>query len=110
MADFELFAPDDATMQQALAAIGVRRGDGLTVNKVRFCVNYYGQKRLPTGATIVDANGMTQQVTATQPGVYAIVRWIPPSAQLLAFPPAGVLLPAGVTAIALPSNSPIKFA
>ena len=85
MADYEIMAPDDATMQQIIDTCGLRRGDGFTSQKVRFSFFVYGEK-------------------AGFPGTYAILRWIAPSVQLLAFPPTGVTLPAGATATTIGSN------
>ena len=44
MSDWEIMAPDDATMQQVFSDCGIRNGDGYTSKRVRFCVNYYGTK------------------------------------------------------------------
>jgi hypothetical protein len=109
MPDYEVFAPDDATMRSALSVCGLTQKDGLTAAHVRYCVNYYGAKFTTTGATTTDINGAQVPVRAALPGVYAVVRWVPPNIQLLAFPPAGVTLPTGATASTLPANSPVHF-
>jgi len=95
MSDWEIMAPDDATMQQVLSLLELRKGDGFTSKKVRFCLYYYGTKNI--GGVV-------------QPGVYTILRWIPPNVQLLAFPPTGVTLPVGCAVTPLASaNSPARF-
>lgn len=88
MSDWEIMAPDDATMQQIFSSCGIRNGDGFTSKKVRFCVNYYGTKTI---------------AGTVQPGVYASLRWIAPNVQLNAFPPTGVTLPVGATSTTLSS-------
>lgn len=109
--DWEISAPDDATMQQAFTAIGIRKGDGLTTNKVRFCVNYYNTKYMPTGNTVTNGIGQSVPEMVAQTGTYAIVRWVGPTAPLSIFPPSGVTLPPGVTVTNLTSSSsPYRFA
>ena len=94
MSDWEIAAPDDASMQTAFDLCGIRNGDGFTVNHVRFCVNYYVTKSVDGVA---------------QPGCFASVRWIAPNIPLIPFPPVGVTLPPNVTSVTLPAGSPGFF-
>jgi hypothetical protein len=94
VADYEIFAPDSTTMQAAFTALGISQSDGRR-GAVRYVRHYYGTK--------YDAKGVAL------PGVYAIVRWVPPSLVGNPFPPAGLTLPAGLTIGPLPADSPQKF-
>lgn len=119
MPDFEIHAPDDATMMAAAQTIqglwnsgspalniqpGINTG-GINAEGVVWAVNYYGTKRLPTGNKVADTFGNQVPEYAAQPGVYAILRWNgDPS--LIPQPPAG----SGVTIIPIPDDSPYRFA
>jgi hypothetical protein len=98
MADYEISAPNDATMRAALSALGMAQEDGRR-GIVRYSVKYYGIKQTWDGTAL----------SAPFPGVYAIVRWVPASVVGNPFPPSGVTLPSGVTINPLPANSPYKF-
>lgn len=65
MPDYELFAPSDTVMQQALSNLGTTASSGRSAGKV-YAVDYYGTKQVSDGA-----NGYTPL-----PGVYANVRWV----------------------------------
>jgi hypothetical protein len=94
MPDYELFAPDDATMRNALSLLGMTQKDGRR-GTVRYVMNYYGTKYVAGVA---------------QPGVFAIVRWVPASVIGNAFPPTGITLPVGVIATTpLPANTGAMF-
>jgi hypothetical protein len=104
--DFEVSAPDAATMKAAIAALG-GAWDGVTFpfdspsgkfpNGDQFALHVYGTKYLPTGATTTDAFGNQQPVMAAQTGVFGIARYIP--AVIGNTPPT----PSGVTVIPLSS-------
>lgn len=94
MADYEIRATSASLMDSATKALGFNVGDGWTdkvTPPVRYCINIYGQKTV---------------AGATQTGYYAALRWM----STTPFPPTGYTLPAGVTVVPLPANSPVKFA
>jgi hypothetical protein len=94
MPDYEISAPDDATMKTGLSLLGLTQKDGRR-GTVRYVMNYYGTKYVAGVA---------------QPGVFAIVRWVPASVIGNPFPPSGVNLPAGLTTTTpLPADSPKFF-
>jgi hypothetical protein len=78
MPDYEVFAPDDATMQLALQKLGTTFKSGKNGSTV-YAVDYYGTKYLQSG-TVVDGFGNTIPNMVAQPGVYANVRWMGASA------------------------------
>ena len=117
MTDFQIFAPDMATMVAASKMIGnwrepdpevpgdpggfigsSRMGDGSV-----FALNIYGTKYKQTGTT-VDANGHESPVMEALPGVYGIGRWSPSDG--ISDPPS----PPGVTVTPIPDDSPIRWA
>lgn len=68
MPDYEVFAPDDATMRLALKDLGFGANSGRK-GVVTYAFDYYGTKYVNSGGTWV-----------AQPGVYANVRWVSASA------------------------------
>jgi hypothetical protein len=64
MPDYEVFAPDDATMRLALKDLGFGANSGRR-GVVAYAFDYYGTKYVDSGGTWV-----------AQPGVYANVRWV----------------------------------
>jgi hypothetical protein len=111
MSDWEIHAPDDATMMAAANAIGLTANSGLMTGgvsrrgNVAWTLNYYGTKLVPTGNTITNPRGMEVPEMAAANGVYAILRW-EGDARLLPAIPSG----APITIIPLPADSPYKFA
>jgi hypothetical protein len=94
MSDWEIRATSKQLMDSAVKALGFTVGDGWTdvvSPAVRYCINIYGQKTV---------GGVTQT------GYYAVLRW----ESATPFPPTGYNLPAGVTVVPLPANSPVTFA
>lgn len=85
MSDWEIYAPDEATMIRGGVAMGLLAADqsivsALPVTKIypnatRIDVNFYGRKVL-TAATF-DAEGHQLRPPAYAPGVYAIMRFTP---------------------------------
>src|SRR4051812_27216078 len=89
MADFEIHAPDDATMMAVAKTIqglwnpgdaalkivpGINTG-GISSDGYVWALNYYGTKRLPTGNMVKDRFGNQVPEYAAQPGMFAILRW-----------------------------------
>jgi hypothetical protein len=74
MPDYEVFAPDDATMQLALAKLGTTFNSGKN-GTIVYAVDYYGTKYVQSG-TKVDGFGNTIPNMVAQPGRYANVRWM----------------------------------
>lgn len=108
MADYEMFANNVTDMRSAFTAIGIPYGDSKR-GAVRYAVKYYGTKYVWDGTRVTDQYGTQVKNMVAQPGVYAIVRWVPASLASNPFPPTGVTLPTGVTVKALPADSPIVF-
>lgn len=121
MADFEIHAPDDATMMAVAQTIqglwnpdqdpskpglqpGINTG-GISTDGFVWAVNYYGQKLVPTGNTITDTFGNKVPERAPAPGVFAILRWNGDPTKIPQ-PPAG----SGVTIQPIPADSPFVFA
>lgn len=118
MPDFEIHAPDDATMMMAAQVIqglwnpgdailniapGINTG-GIAYGIV-WALNYYGQKLVLTGNTVTDTFGNQVPERLPAPGVFAILRWNGDTS-LLQQPPDG----SGVTMVPLPIDSPFVFA
>jgi hypothetical protein len=74
MPDYEIFAPDDATMQLALQKMGTTFRSGKNGTTV-YAVDYYKTKYLQSGTTL-DPWGKTMPNMVAQTGVYANVRWM----------------------------------
>jgi hypothetical protein len=92
--DYEIFANSDADMQTTLQTLQMTQADGRR-GVVRYSVNYYGTKVVNDVA---------------QPGVFAIVRWVPPTAIGNPFPPSGLKFPVGVRfTTPLPADSGVIF-
>jgi hypothetical protein len=119
MADFEIHAPDDATMMAVAQTIqglwnpgnpalhiapGINTG-GISTDGYVWAVNYYGQKLLPTGNMVTDRFGNQVPERAPAPGVFAILRWNGDPSNIPQ-PPAG----SGVTIGPIPADSPFVFA
>ena len=99
IADFEISAPDLATIHAAVISLG-GTWDGQTLpydssgylpNGDQFALHIYGVKYLPSGSTTTDIHGAIVPILAEQPGVFGIARYIP--AKVGNTPP----LPVGVT-------------
>jgi hypothetical protein len=90
--DYELSAVDEATLRSCLDQLGLAEVDHMSGN--RYTVLIYGKK-------VVN--------NVPVPGYFAILRWIGATALGARFPPPGVTLPAGLTSISLPADTPIKF-
>jgi hypothetical protein len=75
--DYELFAPDDATMQAAITAMNMRVGSGWQGTK-SYSVDYYGDKYAQSGTVVVNRYGsnLTIPNLVKQTGRYANVRWM----------------------------------
>lgn len=108
MIDVEICAPDRDAMIAAAKLIGAWdeegntfRTDGITPSGIVYAMNFYGTKTVPTGETTTDADGNTVPVMRTEPGFYAIGRWM--SEEPYPAPP-------GVTISPLPEDSPVKWA
>jgi hypothetical protein len=117
--DFEIHAPDDATMMAVAQTIqglwnpgnpafniapGINTG-GISADGYVWTINYYGKKLLPTGNTVAGRNGVQVPEYALAPGVFAILRWNGDTSKIPQ-PPAD----SGVTIIPLPADSPFVFA
>lgn len=103
--DWELHTDSLNTLQNAVKTLGFTQGDGY-LKGVRYSIYIYGQKFAPTGNTFPGpVPGSTLPEMAPLPGYYAIMRWWSPDP----FPPPGVHLPNGVTAVPLPADSPVVF-
>jgi len=86
--DFEIWAPNDAAMQEALIDMGfvVPQGDtdtpvepttasnGVTADGIVWSLNYYGQKFAKTGNMVAGPAGPTPELTPLA-GVFAALRW-----------------------------------
>jgi hypothetical protein len=79
MPDYEIFAPNDAVMQQCLAALGMSFRSGKNGNTV-YAVDYYGTKKTQSGTFTDQAGHGPQPNWVALTGVYANVRWMGASA------------------------------
>lgn len=89
MADYEVFAPDDATMNLALQKLFLTSKSGKSGGTV-YAVDNYGTKLVQSGTTIVQ--GKTVPNMVAQPGRYANVRWQGASVLSLTGIPAGATI------------------
>lgn len=80
MPDYELWAPNDAVMRQALTELGFNKQGGTrTATGILFAVDYYGQKFDVTGS-VTNPDGTTFYTYTAKPGVFANIRYVTPSA------------------------------
>jgi hypothetical protein len=84
--DYELSAPDKATMLAALSQLGINGESGFA-NGGRYTLSIYGEKWMPTGSTTVNSIGAAVPVMAAAPGYYALLRWLGASVTSAKFPP-----------------------
>lgn len=76
MADFEIFAPDDATMQAALTYLGMKAANSGKSNGAVYAVDYYGTK-------YVESTGLSGEAILTPlAGRYALMRYMGDPANL----------------------------
>jgi hypothetical protein len=82
MADWELFCPDQASMDAALAFMNLRYKPSGKMGASYFGVDPYGTKYLQstTTPTVVDGFGKSGRNMVAQTGVYANIRWVGPTA------------------------------
>ena len=82
MPDYELFCPDQASMDAALTFMGLRYNKSGRSGSCYYGVDQYGKKYLQstTTSTRTDGFGTTGPNMVAQPGVYANIRWIGPTA------------------------------
>jgi hypothetical protein len=90
MADYELFAPDDATMQLALQKLQLTSKSGKSGGTI-YAVDNYGTKYVQSG-TRIDGFGKTIPNMVAQTGRYANVRWQGASVLSLSGIPAGATI------------------
>lgn len=111
MADYEVYAPDSAALEQTLDTLDMTQSDGRR-GPVRYVVNNYGIKHIWDGTTAISPiGGYEVRRLVAQAGVYAIVRWVPASMIGSPFPPNNLDFPEGVMfTTPIPSDSPIVFA
>jgi hypothetical protein len=69
MFDYELFAPDDATMQNVLTQMSMRQANSGKVEGTVYATDYYGTKYVTSGVS-------PNFVYTAQPGVYCNIRWM----------------------------------
>lgn len=119
MSDWELWAPTQAQLVTVAKNVVANRNPSFTAKNgpdgflvegflnsgCRFCIDYYKIKMMPTGNTVQGPFGPIPE-TARVSGVFAIMRWLHPTN---ANPPTPSQA-SGVTLVALPANSPIRFA
>lgn len=82
MPDYELFCPDQASMDDALAFMNLRYKSSGKMGASYFGVDPYGKKylRSTTTPTVVDGFGHSNPNMVAQSGVYANIRWVGPTA------------------------------
>lgn len=89
MADYEVFAPDDATMDLALQKLFLTSKSGKSGGTV-YAVDNYGSKYVQSGTVTV--GGLTMPNMVALPGRYANVRWQGASVLSLSGIPAGATI------------------
>jgi hypothetical protein len=67
--DYELFAPDDATMQSVLTSMNMKATNSGKVGTTVFATDYYGTKFVSSGTP-------PNIIWTAQPGVYCNIRWM----------------------------------
>lgn len=65
MFDYELFAPDDATMDSVLTQMSMKQTNSGKVAGTVYATDYYGTKYATSGG-----------VAMAQPGAYCNIRWM----------------------------------
>jgi hypothetical protein len=110
MSDWELSAPDLGSFRSyVVGQLGITQNktDGVLADGTVYSLNIYGTKYLPTGQKVDSTEGAGARVdeVAAQAGSYGILRWLNPGGANPPTPAAG----SGVTLVALPANSPVRF-
>jgi hypothetical protein len=106
--DWEIHSSNMSDMTTATQQLGFTKGDAF-LNGVLYSILIYGTKYVQQGTKLLsDMYGGVHTVPnmVALPGVYAILRWFSRDP----FPPTGMVIPARITIIPLPADSPYVFA
>jgi hypothetical protein len=76
MPDYEMWAPDDATMTAALSKMALKQTSAKIGNSI-FATDYYGKKYIQSGTVLIGGDIVPNWVLQT--GVYCNIRWLGPT-------------------------------